>query len=91
MTPKTGQLILRGPRTWLVRVLRDRKPEAETRKYNNKTIRGSFREAQTDLNTKPQERSTGRLPRGAAISLNPYLDQWLTTAANQAPSDQQIP
>lgn len=52
-----------------------------TRKYHNRTIRGSFREAQTYLNTRLQERDIGRLPRAAAISLNQYLDQWLTTAA----------
>ena len=51
------------------------------RKYPNKTIRGSFREAQTYLNGKLQERNIGRLPRAAAINLNQHLDQWLTTAA----------
>ena len=55
--------------------------KAGTRKYHNKTIRGSFREAQTYLSGKLQEREIGRLPRAAAISLNQYLDQWLTTAA----------
>ena len=81
MARKPGQLISRGPRTWLVRVSLGRDPGNGTRKYHNKTIRGSFREAQTYLNTKLQERGTGRLPRAAAISLNQYLDQWLTTAA----------
>jgi len=81
MARKAGQLISRGPRTWLVRVSLGREPETGTRKYHNKTIRGSFREAQTYLNTKLQERGTGRLPRAAAISLNQYLDQWLSTAA----------
>jgi integrase len=37
------------------------------------------------LNTKLQERNIGRLPRAAAISLNQYLDQWLTTAAKLRP------
>ena len=58
-----------------------RDPESGTRKYHNKTIRGSFREAQTYLSGKLQEREIGRLPLAAAISLNQYLDQWLTTAA----------
>ena len=78
---KPGQLISRGPRTWLVRVSLGREPETGTRKYHNKTIRGSFREAQTYLNTKPPGRGVGRLPRAATISLNQYLDQWFTTAA----------
>lgn len=81
MARRAGQLISRGPRTWLVRVSLGREPETGTRKYHNKTIHGSFREAQDYLNTKLQERHSGRLPRAAAISLNQYLDQWLTTAA----------
>jgi integrase len=81
MARKAGQLISRGSRTWLVRVSLGRDPESGTRKYHNKTIRGSFREAQTYLSGKLQEREIGRLPRAAAISLNQYLDQWLITAA----------
>jgi hypothetical protein len=45
MARKAGQLISRGPRTWLVRVSLGRDPETGTRKYHNKTIRGSFRAA----------------------------------------------
>jgi integrase len=81
MARKAGQLISRGSRTWLVRVSLGRDPETGTRKYHNKTVRGSFREAQTYLRGKLQEREIGRLPRAAAICLNQYLDQWLTTAA----------
>src|ERR1700675_294527 len=81
MARKAGQLISRGPHTWLVRVSLGRDPESGTRKYHNKTIRGSFREAQTYLSGKLQEREIGRLPRAAAISLNQYFDQWLTTGA----------
>src|ERR1700722_1838573 len=81
MARKAGQLISRGPHTWLVRVSLGRDPESGTRKYHNKTIRGSFREAQTYLSGKLQEREIGRLPRAAAINLNQYLDQWLITAA----------
>ena len=82
MARKAGQLISRGPHTWLVRVSLGREAETGTRKYHNRTIRGSFREAQTYPTTKLQERDIGRLPHAAAISLNRYLDQWLVTAAN---------
>ena len=61
MARKAGQLISRGPRTWLVRVFLGREPESGTRKYHNKTIRGSFVEAQTYLYTELQERGIGRL------------------------------
>ena len=81
MARKAGQLISRGPRTWLVRVSLGRDPETGTRKYHNRTVHGSFREAQTYLNTKLQERDIGRLPRAAAIGLDDYLDQWLATSA----------
>ena len=81
MARKAGQLISRGPRTWLVRVSLGRNAETGARKYHNRTILGSFREARMYLNTKLRERDIGRLPRAAAISLNQYLDQWLATAA----------
>src|SRR6185312_4364237 len=81
MARKAGQLISRGPRTWLVRVSLGRDPETGTRKYHNKTIRGPFREAQNYLNAKLQERDIGSLPRAAAVRLDLYLDQWLATAA----------
>ena len=81
MARKAGQLISRGPRTWLVRVFLGRELESGTRKYHNKTIRGSFLEAQTYLNTRLQERGIGRLPRVTSTSLNQYLDRWLATAA----------
>lgn len=81
MARKAGQLISRGPRTWLVRVFLGHDPETGTRKYHNKTIRGSFRQAQAYLSSKLHERDIGRLPRAAAIRLDLYLDQWLATAA----------
>ena len=90
MARKAGQLISRGSRTWLFRVSLGRDPESGTPKYHNKTIRGSFREAQTYLNGKLQERDMGRLPLAAAISLNQYLDQWLTTSANPKGSNSRL-
>ena len=78
MARKAGPLISCGPRTWLVRVSLGRDPETGTRKYHNRTVHGSFREAQTYLIAKIQERDIGRLPRAAAIRLDDYLDQWLT-------------
>jgi integrase len=80
MARKAGQLISRGPRTWLVRVSLGRDPETGTRKYHNRTVHGSFREAQTYLNAKLQS-DIGRLRPAAAIRLDHYLDQWLATSA----------
>jgi integrase len=66
---------------WLIRVSLGRDPQTGTRKYHNRSVHGSFREAQTYLNAKLQERDIGRLPRTAAIRLDDYLDQWLATSA----------
>lgn len=81
MSRKAGQLVARGPHTWLVRVSLGRDPETGTRKYHNKTIRGSFREAQTYLSARLQERGTRGLSGAASIRLDQYLDRWLATAA----------
>ncbi len=70
MARKAGQLLSRGSRTRLVRISLGRDPESGTRRYHNKTIRGSFREAQSYLSVNLQEREIGRLPRAAAMSLN---------------------
>jgi hypothetical protein len=48
-----------------------RDPETGTRKYDNKTICGSFREAQSYLTAKLQERDIGRLPRGRSDQVGP--------------------
>ena len=63
MARKAGQLIARGPQTWLVRVSLGRDRETGTRRYHNKTVRGSFREAQAYLNTKLQELTAESLSR----------------------------
>ena len=52
MARKAGQLISRGPRTWLVRIPLGRDPESGTRKYHNMTVHGGLREAQSYLNRK---------------------------------------
>ncbi len=56
MARKLGQIIARGPSTWLVRIYQGRDPETRTRKYLNQTIHGPFREAQRFLNLKLQQR-----------------------------------
>ena len=41
MARKAGQIISRGPRTWLVRISMARDKESKTRKYHDKTVHGS--------------------------------------------------
>ena len=79
MARKQGQIIARGQSTWLVRIYQGRDPQTGTRKYLNQTIHGQLREAQRFLNLKLQHRDKTGSPRAAAISLNQFLDQWLTT------------
>lgn len=81
MARKAGQIVARGQNTWLVRIYQGRDPETRTRKYLNQTIHGQLREAQRFLSLKLQQRDKTGSPRAAAISLNQFLDQWLTTVA----------
>jgi integrase len=46
MARRLGQIIGRGLRTWLVRAYMGRDSETKKRKYLNKTVQGSLRDAQ---------------------------------------------
>jgi integrase len=81
MARKQGQIIARGQGAWLVRIYQGRDLRTGTRKYLNQTIHGPLREAQRFLNLKLQQRDKVGSPRAAAISLDQFLDQWLTTVA----------
>ncbi len=78
---KTGQIVARGDRRWLVRVYLGRDHQTSRRKYHNRTIRGPLRAAQRYLNNRLREREQGRELEGVEISLNEYLDRWLQMAA----------
>ena len=80
MARKVGQIIARGDRRWLIRVYLGRNQETNKRKYHNRTIHGSMREAQAYLTKRLRERDLGRDLEGAKITLNEYLDRWLETA-----------
>lgn len=81
MSRKAGQIIARGCRTWLLRVFLGRDRDTGTRKYRNRTVRGSARDAQASLNQMLQERDLTRFSPSSTITLNPYLNQWLEAAA----------
>lgn len=42
MARKVGQIVGRGPRTWLVRVYNGRDPETKKGRYLNQTIHGGL-------------------------------------------------
>ncbi|MGD0458194.1 MAG: site-specific integrase [Terriglobia bacterium] len=81
MARKTGQIIGRAPRTWLVRVYVGRDAESKKRKYLNKTIHGGLRDAQAHLNRMLSERDLGRNLDSSKQTLNQYLDRWLEVCA----------
>jgi integrase len=75
----TGQIVRRGARTWLVRVSRGRDTTGK-RRYLNKTIYGTKKDAQDYLNKKLTEKSTGMLIAPTRLTLDQFLDRWLDTA-----------
>ena len=81
MSRKAGQIVARGRRTWLLRVFLGRDRDTGTRKYRNRTVHGSVRDAQASLNQMLQERDLNRFSPSSTITLDQYLNQWLETAA----------
>ena len=81
MARKTGQIVGRGRRRWLVRVFLGRDRETRRRRYLSRTVHGPVRQAQSYLNKVLRERDLGRRVEGAEITLDEFLDRWLETAA----------
>jgi hypothetical protein len=71
----------RGRHRWLVRVYLGRDHKTCKRRYHSRMVHGPVRHAQTYLNKVLREHDLGRQVDGAQITLNEYLDRWLTTAA----------
>src|SRR6266849_9470654 len=81
MAGKAGQIIPRGERTWLVRIFMWRDSESGKRKYVNKTIHGTLRDAQAYLSRTQRDRDLGVFFEPSRMSLDGYLEKWLETAA----------
>jgi integrase len=81
-----GQIIKRKDKTWLVRIFLGR-DELGGRKYLNKTIRGAKKDAEKYLNTTLTAISTGTFVQESSVSLNKFLDDWLTSAAKPRVSE----
>ena len=76
-----GQLIQRGPRTWVVRISLGRRPDTGKRHYFNRTVHGAKKDAERVLHAVLRERDLGTLVEGNRITVSEYLDQWLANAA----------
>ena len=78
---RTGQLIRRGDRTWLVRVPIGRDSKTTARRYHNETVHGTKRDAERVLNNALRKRDLGTLVEPARVPVGEYLDRWLEDVA----------
>ena len=74
-----GQIIKRGE-SWLVRVFLGRDTNGK-RKFHNKTVKGTKKDAQKALNSMLRDADLGLLGNSQKQTLNEYLDVWLETIA----------
>lgn len=81
-----GQIIKRGDNTWLVRIFQGRDADGK-RRYINKTIRGTKKDAEKYLTASMRDRDLGVFVEPAAMSLNSYFDKWLEGAAKPRVSE----
>jgi integrase len=71
-----GQIIKRGDKTWVVRIFQGR-DENGKRRYINKTIHGTKKNADKYLTAKLRDKDLGINIEPASESLGVYLDKWL--------------
>lgn len=71
-----GQIIKRGDKTWVVRIFQGR-DENGKRRYVNKTIHGTKKNAETYLTAKLRDKDLGINIEPASESLGKYLEKWL--------------
>lgn len=76
-----GQLVRRGRSTWLLRVYLGRSQSTGRRKYLNKTVHGSKKDAQKVLTDLLKQKDMGVLFEHTRETLDDFLDRWLEAAA----------
>src|SRR4028119_306394 len=76
----TGQIVKRGENTWYIRIFLGRDADGK-RKYFNKTIHGTKKDAQKYLTAKTREKDLGVFIEPALMPLNEFLDRWLSDVA----------
>jgi len=75
-----GQIVKRGENTWYIRIFLGRDADGK-RKYFNKTIHGTKKDAQKFLTAKTREKDLGVFVEPALMPLNEFLDRWLSDVA----------
>lgn len=86
-TRSAGQIIQRGSRTWLVRSYLGRDGDGGKRRYHNKTVHGTKKDAQRYLNAALRDKDLGTFVEPSGLTLDKYLDQWLQTATRRRVRD----
>ena len=77
MATKPGQIVRRGPGTYMVRVFRG-KDASGKRHWSNTTVKGTRQEAQRELNRRLSAKDSGRLPATTKQTVEAYFTKWLT-------------
>ncbi|MGI8670402.1 MAG: tyrosine-type recombinase/integrase [Aridibacter sp.] len=75
-----GQITKRGENTWYIRIFLGRDAD-DKRRYFNKTIHGTKKDANKFLTAKLREKDLGVFVEPASETLNKYLDRWLVEIA----------
>ena len=70
----------RGIRKYLLRIYMGRHPDTGKRKYTNRTVNGTKKQAEKALTKMLRARDTGTLVEPPKMSLDTLLDKWLETA-----------
>lgn len=75
----TGQIIARGKSTWLVRMSLGRDPSTGKRKYHNRTIKGTKKDAERYLNKIRREKDVSAFVQPSSRTLAEFIPDWLNT------------
>jgi integrase len=80
--PKTqqrqaGQIIPRGDRKWLIRVYVGQTADGK-RRYDSKTVQGTYKQAETELTALKREKDTGSLLEPTKMTVQQWCEEWLT-------------
>lgn len=81
-----GQIIKRGDKVWLVRIYLGRAADG-ARQYQNHTIHGTKKDAQTWLTDALKKKDLGIPTFQSKVNLGDYIDEWLKTVAKPRVSE----
>ena len=74
---RSGTIVRRGDRKWLVRIYLGTHPETGKRVYRSKSIHGNKKDADEYLREQLRQKDRGLLAEPAQTPLAEYLDRWL--------------